>query len=52
MAAARRLRTYLIPDEVARLLRAAKKSRHGARNHAMVLLAHRYGCRPHAQRRF
>jgi integrase len=45
MAAARRLRTYLTPDEVARLLRAAKKSRHGARNHAMILLAYRHGLR-------
>ncbi|MBS0325026.1 MAG: tyrosine-type recombinase/integrase [Proteobacteria bacterium] len=45
MAAARRLRTYLTPDEVARLLRAAKKSRYGARNHAMILLAYRHGLR-------
>ncbi len=45
MAAARRLRTYLTPDEVARLLRAAKKSRNGARNHAMMLIAYRHGLR-------
>ena len=45
MAAARRLRTYLTADEVTQLLRAAKKSRHGARNHAMVLLAYRHGLR-------
>lgn len=45
MASARRLRSYLTPDEVARLLRAAKKGRHGVRNHAMVLLAYRHGLR-------
>ncbi len=45
MAADRRLRTYLTRDEVARLLRAAKKSRHGARNHAMILIAYRHGLR-------
>jgi site-specific recombinase XerD len=41
-----RLRDYLTRDEVASLLRAAKKSpRHGARNHAMILIAYRYGLR-------
>jgi integrase len=45
MAAARRLRTYLTPVEVAQLLRAAKTSRHGARNHAMILVAYRHGLR-------
>jgi site-specific recombinase XerD len=41
-----RLRAYLTPDEVTSLLRAAKKSpRHGARNHAMILLAYRHGLR-------
>jgi integrase len=45
MAAEPRLRTYLTRDEVAQLLRAAKKSRHGARKHAMVLLAYRHGLR-------
>jgi type 1 fimbriae regulatory protein FimB len=41
-----RLRDYLTRDEVAALLRAAKKSpRHGARNHAMILLACRHGLR-------
>ena len=41
-----RLRDYLTRDEVAALLRAAKKSpRHGARNHAMILLAYRHGLR-------
>lgn len=39
------LRDYLTRDEVASLLRAAKKSRHGARNHAMILLAYRHGLR-------
>jgi site-specific recombinase XerD len=40
-----RLRDYLTRDEVASLLRAAKKSRHAARNHAMILLAYRHGLR-------
>jgi type 1 fimbriae regulatory protein FimB len=39
-----RLRDYLTRDEVAALLRAAKKSpRHAARNHAMILIAYRHG---------
>ncbi len=39
-----RLRDYLTRDEVASLLRAAKKSpRYGARNYAMILLAYRHG---------
>lgn len=38
-ATKQRLRDYLTRDEVASLLRAAKKSpRHGARNHAMILI--------------
>jgi integrase len=45
MAIRPRLRSYLTRDEVAQLLRAAKKSRHGARNHAMILLAYRHGLR-------
>jgi site-specific recombinase XerD len=41
-----RLRDYLTRDEVAALLRSAKKSpRHGGRNHAMILLAYRHGLR-------
>jgi type 1 fimbriae regulatory protein FimB len=40
-----RLRDYLTRDEVAALLRSAKKSRHGARNHAMILVAYRHGLR-------
>lgn len=41
-----RLRDYLTRDEVASLLRAAKKSpRHGVRNYAMILLAYRHGLR-------
>lgn len=40
-----RLRDYLTRDEVAALLRAAKKSRHGTRNYAMILLAYRHGLR-------
>jgi hypothetical protein len=38
MAAARRLRTYLTRDQVA-WLRAVKKNRRGARNHAVVVIA-------------
>ena len=46
MAHEQRLRDYLTRDEVAALLRSAKKSpRHGARNHAMILLAYRHGLR-------
>jgi site-specific recombinase XerD len=46
MARAQRLRDYLTRDEVAALLRAAKKGpRHRARNHAMILLAYRHGLR-------
>jgi hypothetical protein len=33
-----RLRDYLTRDEVASLLRAAKKSRHGTRNYSMIRL--------------
>src|SRR6266567_6696336 len=40
-----RLRDYLTRDEVAALLRSSQKSRHGARNHAMILLAYRHGLR-------
>jgi site-specific recombinase XerD len=40
-----RLRDHLTRDEVASLLRAAKKSRHGTRNHAMILIAYRHGLR-------
>src|ERR1700675_2409068 len=41
-----RLRDYLTRQEVTSLLRAAKKSpRHGARNHAMILIAYRHGLR-------
>jgi integrase len=45
VATAQRLRTYLTRDEVTQLLRAAKKSRHRARNHAMILIAYRHGLR-------
>jgi hypothetical protein len=41
-----RLRDYLTCDEVAQLLRAAKKGlRHCARNHTKILLAFRRGLR-------
>lgn len=40
-----RLRDYLTRDEVAALLRSSKKSRHSARNYAMILLAYRHGLR-------
>src|SRR5437764_2208820 len=45
MATELRLRTFLTPDEVTALLRAAKKGRHGARNRAMILIAYRHGLR-------
>lgn len=46
MATEPRLRDYLTRDEVASLLRAAKKSpRYGARNYAMILIAYRHGLR-------
>src|SRR5437016_6285949 len=45
MATELRLRAFLTPDEVASLLRAAKKGRHGVRNYAMILIAYRHGLR-------
>jgi integrase len=46
MSHEQRLRDYLTRDEVASLLRAAKRAkRHGARNHAMILIAYRHGLR-------
>ncbi len=46
MAHEQRLRDYLTRNEVAALLRSAKKSpRYGVRNHAMILLAYRHGLR-------
>jgi type 1 fimbriae regulatory protein FimB len=40
-----RLRDYLTRDEVAALLGATKRTRHGPRNHAMILRACRHGLR-------
>ena len=45
MATELRLRAFLTSDEVASVLRAAKKGRHCAHNHAMTLLAYRRGLR-------
>src|ERR1700693_833272 len=46
MSHEQRLRDYLTRDEVASILRAAKNSlRHGARHHAMILIAYRHGLR-------
>lgn len=40
-----RHRVYLTPDEVKRLLAAARCGRHGARVHPMLLLMYRHGLR-------
>jgi hypothetical protein len=50
MATELRLRAFLTPDEVAALLRAAKKGRHGARNHAMILIAYQAAQPPYGTR--
>ena len=39
-----RPRDYLTPDEMRRLLIAARSGRHGPRDHAMLLLMYRHGC--------
>jgi integrase len=41
----RRTREHLTPDEVERLIEAAKVNRHGHRDALMVLLAYRHGLR-------
>ncbi len=40
-----RTRSHLTEDEVARLLKIAKKGRYGQRDHLMVLMAFRHGLR-------
>src|SRR6185312_5952865 len=40
-----RTREYLTPDEVEKLIAAAKKNRHGHRDATMVLVAYRHGLR-------
>jgi integrase len=40
-----RTREHLTPDEVERLIEAAKRNRHGRRDALMVLLAYRHGLR-------
>ncbi len=40
-----RTRSHLTEDEVAKLLKVAKKGRHGQRDHLMVLMAFRHGLR-------
>jgi site-specific recombinase XerD len=40
-----RTREYLTPSEVEDLLKAARASRHGVRDHCMILLAYRHGLR-------
>jgi type 1 fimbriae regulatory protein FimB/type 1 fimbriae regulatory protein FimE len=40
-----RAREYLTPDEVERLIKAAKANRHGQRDATMILIAYRHGLR-------